>query len=519
MLKGLFVLGLVAVVAALNAPPGTRVCFIYLFFSFFFFFFNFSSLFTQITSLPGYNGPALSMYSGYITVNQTAGRALFYWLVEATNVDPTTAPLVFWYQGGPGCSGLGGLLSEHGPLVPNVQGGLSVNPIAWTQIANVVYLEQPAFVGFSYSNTSSDVNTGDVRATVDNVAFVNGFLAAYPDYVGRTTWFTGESYGGFYVPSLTSAVLSNPNTQIYKQLAGFMVGNPVMFTVAENTITPQFYNYYWHGLVSFSNFQAWQTNNCPSNENSNVCQNIWNVTQTQIGVINQELKRSSSLRRRQGVPIQPSLDPDDLYQDFCTGNGTLDYVATVPINCQPVGQLVATYLNRADVQAAIHAQGPNGGAPLTWTECTSVINYNISGASLVPLYAKFQQQKPGLHVLVYSGDVDIATVPFPTTQEALGELINVTGAQNLVPFQPWFVNGQTAGYYEVYETHTYATVKGAGHEAPEYQPLSAFNLFSRYLNTQTLKDPSQNARNVMPRRPMRQGDVLRMYRRQGKLAK
>jgi hypothetical protein len=37
-------------------------------------------------------------------------------------------------------------------------------------------------------------------------------------------------------------------------------------------------------------------------------------------------------------------------QDFCTGNGTLDYVATVPSNCLPLGQLVANYLNRPDVQ-------------------------------------------------------------------------------------------------------------------------------------------------------------------------
>jgi hypothetical protein len=99
---------------------------------------------------------------------------------------------------------------------------------------------------------------------------------------------------------------------------------------------------------------------------------------------------------------------------------------------------------------AFHAAGPNGGAPLPWTECTSAINYNISGDSLVPLYAKFRQvehifhllrcvvflkkdvslqQKPGFNVLVYSGDVDIATVPFFYTQPCLGEL----NARNTIP--------------------------------------------------------------------------------------
>lgn len=88
------------------------------------------------------------------------------------------------------------------------------------------------------------------------------------------------------------------------------------------------------------------------------------------------------------------------------------YVATVPDNCQAVGDLTAAYLNRRDVQEAIHAVGPNGGLPLQWTECTSVINYDITGQSLVPKYANFQKQKPGFKVLVYSGDIDIATVPF-----------------------------------------------------------------------------------------------------------
>jgi len=154
---GLLLFAVIALASAVNGPPGTLV-----------------------TSLPGFNGPLPEMHSGYVTVDEQAGRAIFYVLVSATGVDPTTAPLVFWYQGGPGCSGLGGMLTENGPLVPNVEGGLSVNPISWTSIANIVYLEQPAFVGWSYSNTSSDRNTGDARATADNVRFINGFLDLYP---------------------------------------------------------------------------------------------------------------------------------------------------------------------------------------------------------------------------------------------------------------------------------------------------------------------------------------------------
>lgn len=52
---------------------------------------------TQITSLPGLaNMPSFSMYSGYVTVDQAAGRKNFYWLVES-GVNPSTDPLVVWW--------------------------------------------------------------------------------------------------------------------------------------------------------------------------------------------------------------------------------------------------------------------------------------------------------------------------------------------------------------------------------------------------------------------------------------
>ena len=63
---------------------------------------------------------------------------------------------------GPGCSSLGGgFWSELGPFYPTPGGKeLIRNRYAWNRVSNVVFVESPAFVGFSYSNTSADAVVG-----------------------------------------------------------------------------------------------------------------------------------------------------------------------------------------------------------------------------------------------------------------------------------------------------------------------------------------------------------------------
>lgn len=53
----------------------------------------------RILKLPGQPTVSFHQFSGYVTVNQLAGRALFYWLTEAAQ-NPLTKPLVIWLNGG-----------------------------------------------------------------------------------------------------------------------------------------------------------------------------------------------------------------------------------------------------------------------------------------------------------------------------------------------------------------------------------------------------------------------------------
>jgi serine carboxypeptidase-like clade 2 len=112
---------------------------------------------------------------------------------------------------GPGCSSVGGgAFTELGPFYPRGDGrGLRLNKKSWNKVSNLLFVESPAGVGWSYSNTSSDYNTGDAQTANDMYKFLLGWYKKFPEYRSRGLLLSGESYAGHYIPQLTDVLLTH----------------------------------------------------------------------------------------------------------------------------------------------------------------------------------------------------------------------------------------------------------------------------------------------------------------------
>ena len=119
----------------------------------------------------------------------------------------------FILPGGPGASSATGLLFELGPCrVASEDGTVTKNKHSWNTHSNILFLDQPVNVGWSYSDDGSRVNRSYV-AGEDVYAFFQLFFARFPEYAGAKFHMAAESYGGTYAPN-TATVFHKRNREL-----------------------------------------------------------------------------------------------------------------------------------------------------------------------------------------------------------------------------------------------------------------------------------------------------------------
>uniref|UniRef100_A0A8C2PWN9 Carboxypeptidase n=1 Tax=Cyprinus carpio TaxID=7962 RepID=A0A8C2PWN9_CYPCA len=355
----------------------------------------------EIKYLPGLSKqPSFKHYSGYFSVADN--KHLHYWFVESQK-DPAGSPVVLWLNGGPGCSSLDGLLTEHGPFLIQDDGAtLEYNPYAWNKIANVLYLESPAGVGFSYSDDQK-YTTNDTEVATNNYLALKEFFRLFPEFSKNEFFLTGESYGGIYIPTLAEIVMEDSSIN----LQGIAVGNGLSsYELNDNSLV---YFAYYHGLLGTSLWNDLQTFCCKDG----AC-NFYD---------NQDVNCSTSLYAVQNIVYNSGLNMYNLYAPCAGGvhieNGQfvirdlghhflnhpwskeqneLDPPCT---NSTPS----TLFLNNPLVKSALHIS-PKA---LDWIICSAEVNLNYKR-----LFMDVKKQYLKLlgalkyRVLVYNGDVDMA---------------------------------------------------------------------------------------------------------------
>ncbi|KAL3538780.1 hypothetical protein ACH5RR_002146 [Cinchona calisaya] len=437
-------------------------------------------------TLPGYPGILpFKLETGYVGVGENEELQLFYYFIESER-NPEKDPLVLWLTGGPGCSAFSGLVYEIGPLTFDYEafdGSLPsflLNPNAWTKIANIIFLDLPVGTGFSYSTTFEGYHSSDTKATKDAYMFLQKWLLNHSNFTKNILYIAGDSYAGKLVPMVVSEILTGNEAGLSPRMSleGYVLGNPAMYLESDlNSRVP-----YAHrmGLISDEYYKLAKSS-CheeyinPDLKNAECILTLQHVKQC-INTINTPQILEPKCKFRAPKPDGLKWDLTYLEED------SIDIL--LPSNqerpwCRNDNYVLSyVWANDPTVREALQVRN---GTKDEWRRCNMSLSYD-KDVTTVFQYHQILSEK-GLQALVYSGDHDLS-IPYISTLEWIKDL-NLTLDDD---WRPWLLNGQIAGYTMKYSYGedqffiTFATVKGAGHTAPEYKPKECFAMLDRWFS-------------------------------------
>uniref|UniRef100_A0A0M3HXY4 Carboxypeptidase n=1 Tax=Ascaris lumbricoides TaxID=6252 RepID=A0A0M3HXY4_ASCLU len=365
-------------------------------------------------------------YSGYLYGNAEKTYKMFYWFVESQG-NPDSDPVALWLNGGPGCSSIGGAFEELGPFYVNRDSrSLYENPYAWNKAANILFLESPVGVGFSYITTDPNgfVVGDDAVAAVNYHAMNDFFTRVHPKYQNRTFFITGESYAGVYLPTLARLLVRGiyNGTFINPNFQGVAIGNGYLSEETQRNSYVLWANY--HGII--------------------------------------------------GVEEEPDIDTCNFYQKVIAEvNATISTNAT----SMPCTSIMDRLLNLTE------NYDPYNFYQDCYQTKTMLMSKSFYGRVIRPNSDYINAAIPNFRFLIYNGDTD--TVCNFLGDAWFADNLATTFEMNKTSRVEWNFRGQIAGftqrYYDDDITMDVLTVKGAGHFVPNDRPGPSLQMIINFF--------------------------------------
>lgn len=452
----------------------------------------------------------MKMYSGVLDsgVTPKGGKMhTHYWFAESEN-NPSTDPVVVWFNGGPGASSMFGFLVELGPfyvsdaslttLDYNKTGipTLFRNEHSWTKVANLLAVDAPPPVGYSYCDDKGPSGDGyscgdwtDTRTAAANKHFLESWVKAFPEHAKNELFITGESYAGVYVPSLAQVIYEDKNTNI--NLKGFAVGDACLGNKDFNYRGPFFNIEFMHGHGAFSEKLYWEImGTCSTDQllhgTSGNCRNaVRKIHDEAKGYWEYNLYDECTYSN---IFSTPSTVTDENGEEFewwdvrpkaIVARRNVRKQLGGALNDYPCGGGIAMgiYFNQTKVMNALNVpensyffDEDNGGG----------FNYHSNIDQLLPFYKEAINSKDHhLRIMVYNGDADPSLNSFRAANWTAG-----IGIREKESWRGWTTDGNQmmGGYVTSYENEfKYVTIRGAGHMVPEFKPVAGLELLKRFI--------------------------------------
>mmetsp|Transcript_1622 Transcript_1622/g.2622 ORF Transcript_1622/g.2622 Transcript_1622/m.2622 type:complete len:438 (+) Transcript_1622:1650-2963(+) len=392
-------------------------------------------------------------YAGTIIMNELSGSGLFYWLFEKldSDISQDKTPLIFWLQGGPGCSGETGMLWERiSPIYIDDNSQPQRNNFTWAKDFHVMTIDFPLGAGYSYAAEPDDMKNNTIEATDYLYFFLQKLAKKHPSWFDRDLYIFGESFGGHWVPGLAYHVLmynarSNVTGRVHLPLKGIGMGDP---WTDPYTQSQKYAEYAYNtGLIN--------------SDQKTIIESYENQVVAKINA---------------GKWLEAEADWEESYDLIVQYSGGVNVY-----NMRKYGKYdmsaMSKWLNLEATKELLHVPTSRH-----WIECNNDV-YNAFKSDIMHTVANLMPYiLDNIRVLVYNGQDDLI-VNSPGTELMIESL----QWKDIRKFQEakrnvWRVEGEVAGYAQSYNNLNYVFILKSGHMAPHDQPFNAREMVYKFVN-------------------------------------